>query len=112
MALLVFAQTFGGAIFLTISQAVFNHTLGEELSSHLPLEVANAVVTAGARGVQDVVSGDDLSVVLQAYSDAVARVFYVTLAAGLGIFLSAWGMGWHDISKKESPEPADSQTQE
>ncbi|KAK0650046.1 major facilitator superfamily domain-containing protein [Cercophora newfieldiana] len=107
-ALLVFSQTFGGAIFLTISQTVFNHSLGVELASRLPGQVADAVMMAGARGVRDVVSGDDLAVAIQAYSVAVGHVFYVTLAAGLGIFLSAWGMGWHDISKKT---PAGTETE-
>lgn len=65
-----------------------------------------AILKAGARGVRDVVSGDDLLIALQAYSDAIDRVFYVALVAGIGIFLSAWGMGWHDISKKKSAPTA------
>lgn len=85
---------------MTICQTIFNHTLSAELSSRLPANVAEAVMRAGARGVRDVVSDNDLSVSQEAYSDAIGHVFYVALAAGLGIFLSAWGMGWHDIGKK------------
>ena len=100
-ALLVFSQTFGGAIFLTISQTIFANSLSDSLSERLPPITVGKIIQAGARGVRDVVSGEELDATLLAYCDAVARVFYVSVAAAVGIFIAAWWMGWHDVSKKK-----------
>ena len=100
MALLVFSQTFGGAVFLTISQTIFTNSLRSQLSETLSPTVVLRVMGAGARDLYSIVSGADLDVVLQAYSTAVDRVFYLPLAASIGLFMAGWGMGWHDISKK------------
>ncbi|KAK1750387.1 major facilitator superfamily domain-containing protein [Echria macrotheca] len=103
MALLVFSNTFGGAVFLTIVQTIFANHLASELAQKFsPTQVAG-ILSAGARGIPDVVSGDALQFVLQAYSDSVDLVFYVPLASAICLFVVAWGMGWHDITKKGGP---------
>ncbi len=45
------------------------------------------------------VSGDHLPEVLEAYAQAVSRVFYLTTGAAAGNFLFAWGMGWTTVKK-------------
>jgi hypothetical protein len=99
-ALLVFSQTFGGAIFITISQTIFTNTLSTKLSETLPLDKVVAIVQAGARGVRDVVDGVELAVALQAYSDSTSRVFYLSVVLAAGIFVAGWGMGWYDLREK------------
>src|SRR5438046_10096778 len=87
MALLVFSNTFGGAVFLTIVQTIFANHLASELAENFsPLQVAG-ILAAGAKGLQDVVSGDALQFVLQAYSDSVDLAFYVALASAICLFM-------------------------
>ena len=105
MALLVFSQTFGGAIFLTIVQTIFTNTLSNQLSKVFDLGRTARIIGAGANGIRNVVSGADLDIVLEAYSFSITRVFYVGLAASLGVFGFAWGMGWHDLRSKKIQLP-------
>lgn len=108
IALLVFSQTFGGAIFITIAQNIFTSSLSSQLAERLSVTEAVKVLEAGARDIPGIVSGDNLRIVLQAYSDSIDKVFYLPLAAGIALFITAWGMGWHDITQKTlipSPSP-------
>jgi hypothetical protein len=100
MALLVFANTFGGAIFLTIADSIFSNGLSELLARYLPNVNADKVIAAGGTGVRDAVSVDDLPGALLAYAQSVDRVFYLAAAAAVGCFLISWNMGWKDIRKK------------
>ena len=63
------------AVFLSISQALYNNRLSTNLSQIIPPELASKVISVGATNVRSVVSRGDLTAVLQAYSNAVAEVF-------------------------------------
>lgn len=104
MALLVFSQTFGGAFFLTVTQTVFANSLSSQLTKDFPGPRASEIIAAGASGIRNVAFGDDLAIVLQAYSDSIDNVFYVGLAVSLSLFVTGWGMGWHDVRTKKSGE--------
>ncbi|KAK3385784.1 putative MFS multidrug transporter [Podospora didyma] len=105
MALLVFAQTFGGAIFLTIAQSIFTDSLVSGLQAYTPTIDIERIVHAGASGFRDIISESDLPGVLLAYSDSIDKVMYLALASSVGIVAVGLGMGWHDIRKKEKPSP-------
>ncbi|KAK3311952.1 putative efflux pump antibiotic resistance protein [Apodospora peruviana] len=103
-ALLIFAQTFGGAVFLTAAQVVFSSSLTTQLqdTGFSPARVQQ-IILAGANGIRQVATTErDLGLVVQAYSDSIDKVFYVGLAVSIGLFLSGWGMGWHDLRPKKS----------
>ena len=105
MALLVFSQTFGGAIFLTIAQSIFSDSLVSRLQVYAPTLNIDKILHAGASGFRDVVSEQDLPGVLLAYSDSFDRVIYLALASSVGVVVFGLGMGWHDIRKKETASP-------
>ncbi|KPM46057.1 hypothetical protein AK830_g499 [Neonectria ditissima] len=106
-AVLVFSQTFGGAVFVSISNVIFHGRLKSELQDRLPHLDANAIINAGATGVDTVVSAKDLPGALAAYAKGVDAVFYLAVAAACVMFTSAWGMGWKDIRKKASVKKGD-----
>ncbi|KAL6414630.1 putative HC-toxin efflux carrier TOXA [Ilyonectria robusta] len=99
-AVLVFSQTFGGAVFVSIANVIFNNKLKGELTARLPHIDANMIIEAGATAVDKVVSSKDLPEALAAYAKGVDFVFYLSVAAGCAMFLTSWGMGWKDIRKK------------
>lgn len=103
MSILVFSQTFGGAIFLAIAQLIFSHGLLNGLHAYAPTVNAEVVVNAGATAVRSVVSLADLPGVLQAYMSAIDKVFYLSTGAAGGVFLFSWGMGWKSIKKAKKP---------
>lgn len=107
MAILVFFQTFSGAVFLTIAQTIFTNILRARLGLYAPSVNPDRVIAAGATGIGEVVPPADIPGVLHAYSDGVNNVFYLAVAAGAAGFIASWGMGWIDIRKKKQPTTGD-----
>lgn len=99
MSILVFSQTFGGAIFLAIAQLIFSHGLISGLQEYAPTVNPEIVINAGATAVRGVVGAANLPAVLRAYMVGIDRVFYLSTGAAGAIFLFSWGMGWKSISK-------------
>ncbi|KAE8445747.1 hypothetical protein EG329_012926 [Mollisiaceae sp. DMI_Dod_QoI] len=107
MSVLVFSQTFGGAIFLAVSQLIFSHGLISGLQEYAPNVNPEIVINAGATAVRGVVSAANLPGVLQAYMVGIDRVFYLATGAAGAAFLFSWGMGWKSIKKdKNTNAPA------
>ena len=100
-AVLVFAQTFGGAVFISVANVIFNNKLHNELLSRLPHLDAEAIINAGATAVREVVKPQDLPEALMAYSEGVSATFLLAVAASGMWFIFSWGIGWKDIRKKK-----------
>ena len=107
MAMLVFSQTLGGAVFVTAAQTVFSTTLRQKVVRYSPQVDVNAVIAAGATGITQVVQEADMPGVLQAYSESVGSVFWLAVAAGVIGFVFSWGMGWNDVREKKKPATGD-----
>lgn len=100
MAIVIFCQGMGGAVFLIIANAIFSNSLRRLLQEHsVSIGVApEVIINAGVRGVRRVVpEGDPLAIVLQVYSDSVDNVMYLGIAVSVVAFAFAWGLGWKDI---------------
>lgn len=102
-ATLVFCQTFGGAMFISIANSIFNNTLKRELLDRVHGNVsAQTIMGVGATGIRSIVPADDLPGVLWAYAKAFDAVFYLVTAGSVCMFIVSWGMGWKDIRKKKT----------
>lgn len=99
MAIVIFCQGMGGAVFLVVANATFSNSLRHLLQERIAtIGVApDVIVDAGARSVRQLVSGDKLDIVLQAYSDSVDNVMYLGIGVAIVAFAFAWGLGWKDI---------------
>lgn len=106
-AVLVFSQTFGGAVFITVANVIFNNKLKDELISRLPHVNPQMVISAGATGIRDVLSPEDVPGALAAYAKGVDATFYLAVAASVMMFFTSWGIGWKDIRKKATPKAGD-----
>lgn len=100
MAFIVFTQSLGPAIVLTLCQLIFYSTLRSELPLQAPGADAEAIVRAGATGFRAIVGPEDLPAVLVAYANSIDRVFYLVAAMAAACALVLWGMGWKDLRKK------------
>ncbi|KAG0650485.1 Efflux pump mlcE [Hyphodiscus hymeniophilus] len=102
MALLMFAQAFGGALMLSFSDTIFTNSLKNLIPKYAPSVNPQTVIDAGATGFRSFIKGEELKGVLVAYAKSVDRVFYLTAGAAVGCFAFGWFMGWKDVrSKKE-----------
>jgi len=104
MAFLSFGQSLGGAIFITIGNALFGDMIRSQIPVLAPGVDADAVIAAGATAFRSVVRPSDLPGVLLAYSYGVDRVFILTTALAGLICVTVWGLGWHDVRKKPTPK--------
>ena len=111
MALVVFFQTFGGAIFLATAETDFVSSLSKALPQYAPGVSAQAVIVAGATRIRHEVSPDQLPGVIKAYNQACDHAFYLAAGGSVAVFFLAWGMGWKSI-KKAKPAPAASASSE
>lgn len=101
IAFVMFSQALGPTVVLTLCNLIFESSLRGQITRYAPKANATAIIDAGATGFRSVVPPADLPGVLVAYSNSIDRVFYLVaaLAAACGVVL--WGMGWHDLRKKE-----------
>ncbi|KAK5047142.1 hypothetical protein LTR84_007085 [Exophiala bonariae] len=99
MGIITFAQNMGSAIFLVVANAVFSNSLRKELQERIAVIklTPEVIIDAGAHNIRELVSGTELSAVLQAYSDSVDKVMYLGVAVSIVTFAFAWGLGWNDI---------------
>ncbi|KAL9623476.1 MAG: hypothetical protein Q9160_002156 [Pyrenula sp. 1 TL-2023] len=106
MALLMFSQNFGGALFLSFGETILANSLKTQIPKYAPSVDPKIVINAGATGFRAVVDKSLLHGVLKAYATGVDRVFYLTAAAGVVCLVFSWGMGWKDIRKKKEVSKA------
>lgn len=110
MSLLIFSQTFGGALFLAFAQTVFNTGLSSALQKYAPQVATETVLAAGATGVRNAVPKAVLPQVLRAYSVAINHVFYLGAGAAAGATIACLGMGMHSIKKAQAAQAAQTAT--
>ena len=105
MALLIFAQTFGGALFLTFAETDFTNSLTRAMRILAPEVSAETVIAAGASAVRGVVPRAELAGVLLAYNQAVQHTFYLAAAAAAVTLVFCWGLGWKSVKKAKVTKP-------
>lgn len=99
MALGIFTQTFGGALFLTFAETDFSNGLTKALKTMAPNVSAQTVIAAGASAVREVVPKPELGGVLMAYNQAVQHTFYLAASSAAVTLVFCWGMGWKSVKK-------------
>ncbi|EGE01168.1 MFS transporter [Trichophyton equinum CBS 127.97] len=104
MALVIFAQSLGPAIMLVLCNVIFLFSLGSQLYEHAPNANSAAIIKAGATGFRSIVQMEDLPGVLIAYANSIDRVFYLVAAVAAACGAVLWGMGWHDLRKKDNKQ--------
>ena len=103
-SVLIFAQTFGGALFISVAQNVFTNRLASNLVQQVPTLDPAIVIKTGATELSKAVTEQDptqLSGVLSAYNNALDQTYYVSVAlAALSIFGSVF-IEWKSIKGKK-----------
>lgn len=108
IALVLFSQTFGGAIFISVSQNVFTNQLVKDLRQVVPQLDPTFILNVGATQLRDEVPAALLLKVLVAYDDALTRSFYAAVAMGALAILSGFAVEWKRLKKEvkaKHPEP-------
>lgn len=100
-AIVMFAQTLGGSIFVSVAQNVFQNQLVRNLATYAPDEDAAKLISAGATMLRSVVTGDALQRVLVAYNAAIVQTFYVAVAMGALSLVGPVFVEWLSVKGKK-----------
>lgn len=101
-ALVMFAQTLGGAIFVSVAQNVFQNQLFHNIEKYAPGADAAKLVSAGATMLRSVVqSGPILHQVLVAYNQAITQTFYVAVGMGALSLIGPIFIEWLSVKGKK-----------
>ena len=96
-ALMVFLQTFGGALFISVGQNIFTNQLVKGIVKNVPDVNPMLIVKTGATKVQEVVSPEDLPGLVVAYNDALTKSFVVALAMVCCTVVGSLAMEWRSV---------------
>ena len=96
IALIMFCQQLGGAVFVSIGQNVFANELANGLRPISGINPA-AVVDTGATEIRNVVNPDMLVKVLLAYNGALTKTFTAALVMACLSIIGALSMEWKNI---------------
>ena len=103
-SVIMFAQTFGGALFIGVAQNVFTNRLLKNLLENVPTLDPALVLSTGATSLKGAVTDQDPSLlpgVLSAYNSAIVQTFYVSLAMAAMSIVGAAGIEWKSVKGKK-----------
>lgn len=100
-ALMMFAQTLGGAVFISVGQNVFTNQLVNNVQIDAPGVDPSLVLRVGATMLRQVVPPESLQNVLQAYNDAITQTFYVGVAMGALSIVGPLFVEWKSVKGKK-----------
>jgi MFS family permease len=100
-AIMLFVQLFGGAIFVSAGNNIFNTRLVSNLIKQVPDLDPQVVISAGATGLRNVVSAQDYPAVLLAYNDALIKAFQIGLILSCLSAIGAAAVEWKSVKDKK-----------
>jgi MFS family permease len=100
-AIMLFVQLFGGAIFVSAGNNIFNTRLVSNLLKQVPDLDPQIVISAGATGLRNVVSAQDYPAVLLAYNDALIKAFQIGLILSCLSAIGAAAVEWKSVKDKK-----------
>lgn len=100
-AVIMFSQTFGGAIFISVAQNVFTNGLLTNLQAVVPDLDPSLVLKTGATDLRNVIDPIYLPRVLTAYNTTLTHTFYVAVAASALSLLGAIFIEWKSVKGKK-----------
>lgn len=93
----IFSQSLGGALFISVAQNVFTNRLVDGLRVAAPGLDPRIVLNVGATSLKDQIASEFFDSVLIAYNKALTETFYVGLAMACFTIIGALGMEWRSV---------------
>ena len=107
LSFLQFISFFAGSTFITVSQTLLENGLISGLKDILPDLDPSTISGGGASAIRDLVSSDQLPIVLRVYNDALRSVWYLGLGLACLVFVASWGFEWKSVKAKAQSDVND-----
>ncbi|KAF7337043.1 Major facilitator superfamily transporter [Mycena venus] len=105
-ALVLFLQSIGGSVFVSIAQNVFENKLLSGIRQDVPSVDPTIVLRAGATSLKDAVAPALVDAVIVVYNKALVSAFYVGTAAACLSVVGTVAIEWKSVKAKAQPESA------
>ena len=102
ISLMFFAQSLGGAIFISVGENVLDNQLTKGLAGKIPGVDPTLVATVGATNLKSAIPAQYLDVVKDVYSAALSNVFDVATAVACCTFIGAAFIQWGSVKRKNA----------
>ena len=99
-SVLIFLQTLGGALFVSVGGNVFNNKLVSYLAKDVPGIDPQIVLNTGATSIQKTIDKSLLGGVTQAYNDALTQTFLVATVLSALAIIGALCIEWRSVKLK------------
>ena len=100
-ALMMFSNTIGGAIFISVAQNMFTNTLLDGVRKVVPGLNPAIVLATGATAIKNVIPHQYLAGVQEAYNNAIVHAFYVGVGLGAVSIIGSCLMEWKSVKGKK-----------
>jgi hypothetical protein len=94
---MIFFQTLGAAIFISVGQTVFNNKFFTGIQSIIPGASPEQFVTIGATNLKKMVPVFFLNQILSLYNSALTRLFYIPLSLSCFSVIACVFMEWRSV---------------
>ncbi|KAG9693576.1 MFS general substrate transporter, partial [Aureobasidium melanogenum] len=101
LSFLQFVNFFAGSTFITVSQTLLENGLVSGLKDVLPNLDPSTISGGGASAIRDMVTPDQLPIVLRVYNDSIKSVWYLCLGLSCLVFVASWGFEWRSVKAKK-----------
>lgn len=101
-AIVLFSQTLGGALLISVASNVFTNRLVSNLYQIVPNLNPLEIVSVGATNIRNVVPQASLAEVLKAYNSAIIQTFYVSVASAALSMAGALSVEWKSVKEKKA----------
>ncbi|KAK9234809.1 major facilitator superfamily domain-containing protein [Lipomyces kononenkoae] len=100
-AMIVFAQTLGGALFVSVAQNIFSNRLASGVVQAAPGLDPGLVTRVGATNIRTMIPPQYQAGVQIAYNKALTQTWYATVAMSALSIIGAIGMEWKSVKGKK-----------
>lgn len=99
-AIMLFFQVMGGAVWVSVAQSAFTNALVERLAVYAPDLDPVRVIAAGATGLRDVFTDEEVPGIIRSYMDGLKVTFAIIVALTGVATVASLAMPWTSIKGK------------
>jgi len=102
-ALIMFLQTMGGSVFVSVAQNIFENELVSGLRHDVPSVDPTIILRAGATSLKNAVAPGLVDAVILVYNSALVNAFYIATATACLSAVGALVIEWRSIKVEDKP---------
>lgn len=102
LAIIIFAQHFGPALFVSIAQTIFTNRLSSNLQGMVKSVNETSIEDMGFAGLASSVAPENLGKVLEGFDKSLIQTWYLAVGLTCLTMVGSLRMEWRSVKKKQS----------